>query len=186
MEICFICGRRSHEYGFFSVKNSRHILVSGCGLCYQEYRMECLRCKTIYLPAWGKDMFIPVCQHCECPSPEAEAESERLFEIERRESHKVSVHLSYARKLDLPAALTARNWCETLRDFNYTCAYCLTAPYEQLDHFIPISKGGPTLPNNCVPACERCNTKKGRRHPDKVTSIPQEALDRVRTYLQSK
>lgn len=39
------------------------------------------------------------------------------------------------------------------------CAYC-SATYEQLDHVIPLSRGGTNWPANLRPACARCNRSK--------------------------
>ncbi len=30
-----------------------------------------------------------------------------------------------------------------------------------MDHLIPISRGGKSSKNNCVPSCKECNSKKG-------------------------
>jgi len=79
--------------------------------------------------------------------------------------------------------LSYREWLTTLEDFNWLCAYCQKHPYEVLEHFIPITKGGDTITSNCVPACKDCNAAKSGKHPNKVKLIPREDIDRVRTYL---
>jgi hypothetical protein len=47
------------------------------------------------------------------------------------------------------------------RKFGYCCAYCGVKP-ERLDpdHVVPLSKGGPNIIGNLLPACARCNTDK--------------------------
>lgn len=43
------------------------------------------------------------------------------------------------------------------------CHYCgrKVAPKElTLDHLVPVSRGGKSTKNNCVPACKDCNNKK--------------------------
>lgn len=40
------------------------------------------------------------------------------------------------------------------------CHYC-GGPGGTLDHIIPYSQGGKTVPNNCVPACWPCNNFRG-------------------------
>lgn len=44
----------------------------------------------------------------------------------------------------------------------HRCAYCgIRCTYGiTLEHVIPKSKGGPTVYENCVMACERCNLKR--------------------------
>lgn len=104
----------------------------------------------------------------------------------RKEAQKVSQHNARARWSDLCATLTVEEWFTTIRDFEGKCAYCLSAPYEQLDHFLPISQGGGTWQFNCVPACRKCNYAKGQRNPYKecsAISIPAKHIIRVNHYL---
>jgi len=49
---------------------------------------------------------------------------------------------------------------ESLTDeFGGECAYC-GAPATTWDHIIPVAGGGRTEPNNIVPACMSCNSRK--------------------------
>jgi 5-methylcytosine-specific restriction endonuclease McrA len=48
-------------------------------------------------------------------------------------------------------------------EFGNCCAYCGSAEPLQVDHFIPISKDGPHLLTNIVPACHACNSGKRDR-----------------------
>lgn len=56
-------------------------------------------------------------------------------------------------------------------DFNLTCAYCqcdlsVDKPrLKQLDHFIPLKKGGFDAIENLIPACISCNSGKRDRIP---------------------
>lgn len=43
--------------------------------------------------------------------------------------------------------------------FGNCCAYC-NGPYEEVDHVIPLSRGGTNWPANLRPACSHCNRKK--------------------------
>lgn len=42
------------------------------------------------------------------------------------------------------------------------CAYC-GGPFEDLDHVIPLSRGGSKRPANLRPACRHCNRSKGTK-----------------------
>jgi len=89
-----------------------------------------------------------------------------------------------ASQAGLPATLTIEQWLKTLEHFGGKCAYCQGRSGIIIEHFIPLplaSSG--TTRENCVPSCYACNSKKGNSHPDEVTAISREALDRVRSQL---
>lgn len=68
----------------------------------------------------------------------------------------------------LDRATKAKVWAKT--DGN--CWYCGTAtnPFRnfEVDHFIPIARGGTDEDNNLVPACSRCNGRKGDRDAESI------------------
>jgi hypothetical protein len=90
--------------------------------------------------------------------------------------------LRQARIRGLQATLTFREWIETLDYFNWRCAYC-GHRFELLEHFIPLSLGGGTTRDNCVPGCYSCNTKKRSVHPFEAP-IPN--IHVVYSYLRSR
>lgn len=51
-----------------------------------------------------------------------------------------------------------RRWVE----FDHCCAYCGVGGDMQVEHVVPISKGGEHHLGNIVPACQRCNFSKGK------------------------
>ena len=51
-----------------------------------------------------------------------------------------------------------RRWVQ----FSHACAYCGADGDLQVEHVIPISKGGEHHLGNIVPACQRCNFSKGK------------------------
>ncbi|MCL4504998.1 MAG: HNH endonuclease [Chloroflexi bacterium] len=90
--------------------------------------------------------------------------------------------LQRARKLELPATLTPREWLDTLDYFGWRCAYCMRAEFACLDHYVPVVQGGGTTRANCVPACTSCNSAKGGRAPQGYV-IKASAYTRVEEYL---
>jgi 5-methylcytosine-specific restriction endonuclease McrA len=61
---------------------------------------------------------------------------------------------------------TAAEWQELKEQYNYRCVYC-GEQFERLtqDHIIPLNKGGAHTKSNIVPACRRCNGRKGDGPP---------------------
>lgn len=99
-------------------------------------------------------------------------------------SGQVSMHLGRARKANTPATLTVKQWSQIVSYFNGKCAYCQSRPFQVLEHFLPISSGGGTTEDNCVPACQQCNSKKGSVPLDRLSTIfPQHMIDRIQNYL---
>ena len=77
---------------------------------------------------------------------------------------------------------------DALNEFDKKCPYCSKNLYEggirdkmEIDHFIPISRGGQHFPWNLIPICKDCNRKKRAKMPTDFLSP--EVFDRVNTYL---
>lgn len=56
------------------------------------------------------------------------------------------------------------------------CWICREAPYEELDHVKPLSKGGPHMLSNLRPACRACNRRKSSKWPFRENSRAASAL----------
>ncbi len=56
---------------------------------------------------------------------------------------------------------TKKEWLDKINLYQNRCAYCDIGLYEHMDHVIPLSRGGAHSLDNIVPACQRCNLKKG-------------------------
>lgn len=67
-----------------------------------------------------------------------------------------------AQKLQTPVAATLEQERAIKALYKFRCAYCGSKPKVlTIDHVIPLSKGGPHVPANLVPACPSCNSSKG-------------------------
>ena len=93
-----------------------------------------------------------------------------------REEHPDNVRAIWqrrrARKAAVTVAFTHDQWLAILAAYDYCCAYC-HKKFKRLqqDHVIPISKGGPHVCWNIVPACRSCNSSKGNRPPKIIPPI---------------
>ncbi|MFZ0408078.1 MAG: HNH endonuclease [Cyanobium sp.] len=62
---------------------------------------------------------------------------------------------------DLCPKLRARRWRQSLHLVtDHHCLYCGDRS-ESIDHVQPLSRGGQSITENCVPACLGCNGSKG-------------------------
>jgi 5-methylcytosine-specific restriction endonuclease McrA len=141
-----------------------------CATCYDKivdrYTETCLICKEKKLEY--KD---GCCIEC--------------YKKESLNIQHVQIHLSRARKAGTEATLTFNQWKRAVEYFNYRCAYCVEYPYEVLEHYIPLTLGGGTTADNCVPACSSCNNRKGNVMPEIFARyFRQENLIRVRDFLE--
>jgi hypothetical protein len=121
-------------------------------------------------PSYGIDCPLLCCPACVQTLLEAIARQRRLRAYNRllaREDYRVWTQCERARLAGMEATLTLEEWLPRLKTFGWRCAYC-GGPYEVLEHFVPITRGGGTTVRNCVPACRSCNGKKGDRHPDEI------------------
>lgn len=78
--------------------------------------------------------------------------------LRRRASRAVS------RRHDTEGAdLTTKQWEAMLQAANGICSYCGTEQRLQLDHVLPLSRGGRHTLTNVVPACADCNMVKNSK-----------------------
>ncbi len=61
---------------------------------------------------------------------------------------------------DLCPKLRVRRWRQSIHTCTgKSCIYC-GKPSESIDHVVPLSRGGLSITENCVPACLSCNGDK--------------------------
>ena len=79
--------------------------------------------------------------------------SKRKTEIKRRNSLKAS-----------DCTLTKEEWETIKAEHNHRCAYCgKKSKRLEMDHIIPVSRGGPHTMENIAPSCRKCNASKGNK-----------------------
>jgi 5-methylcytosine-specific restriction endonuclease McrA len=81
-------------------------------------------------------------------------------------SHAIRQSRRRARKAMAGGNVTQEEWLEQLEVFGHRCAYCLEKCDKlQMEHVIPIARGGPHTIDNVVPSCGPCNFRKYDRGP---------------------
>ncbi len=110
--------------------------------------------------------------------------SRQYNQHQRRQYMKVLRQVRRAKAHGRPATLTTGQWRYAIRCFAGRCAYCEDAPYQVLDHYVPVAAGGGTTANNCVPACRACDARKGDLPPGEFVALfPPENIERIQAYF---
>jgi 5-methylcytosine-specific restriction endonuclease McrA len=89
----------------------------------------------------------------------------RSSEYKKLNHDKIRAHLRNrkARKRGCNGKCSAVQAQSRIEFYGGTCAYCTNAPYEHLDHVVPLARGGTGWPANLRPACAKCNMSKGSK-----------------------
>lgn len=66
----------------------------------------------------------------------------------------------------MPGTVPAWLVSKILDIFHGLCVYCLGKNATELDHVVPLSKGGKNSVDNLLPACKSCNSSKGTKDPE--------------------
>jgi 5-methylcytosine-specific restriction endonuclease McrA len=68
---------------------------------------------------------------------------------------------------------TAIEWLALLEWHGGACIYCGSKTLIEIDHRIPLIRGGSNLIENIAPACRSCNRRKNRRTEDEFRALLQ-------------
>ena len=77
-----------------------------------------------------------------------------------KERIRINAQKRRSKKKKLPSTLTEEDWDYALDFFENRCCYCGKKTFLTQDHFVPANDGGGYVPENIVPACLSCNSKK--------------------------
>lgn len=134
----------------------KSFILGICKGCHEEeinkHSVECCICggKFIYI----RNGFVEgrsiqnhmICNHCISP-------------LVAREARRVYGNIYRTKQGGLVSDLTLKEWLQVIHEHDGKCFYC-GAEFQELDHVVPVTKGGGTTKSNCVPACKRCNMRK--------------------------
>lgn len=76
---------------------------------------------------------------------------------------KMHDHLKRARRNNAPGYCSDRQWAARFNYHGRKCRYCekpLDESTVQIEHMVPLARGGTNWPANLVPSCRWCNTSK--------------------------
>ena len=178
---CSECGR-----AFFGEDADQLLPIPGtpssrlyCDECrpamVENYRRTCALCHNDYMNRTPLGNCVNLCKGC-------------WTEARAREAHRVAAHNERARGLSLPATLHLAEWLTAIEAFQGMCAYCGQVPFNEMDHYFPLSAGGGTCSDNVLPICQGCNSKKGRGLPSEQRMrrrFPAGTFERIEAYFAS-
>lgn len=95
--------------------------------------------------AWGKE------------NPEYIRERAAKYRHENRERCRQQVR----KRRSGAGSFSTPKWKSRLEYYGERCVYCGSAERIEIEHRIPLSRGGTNQPANLVPACKSCNCSKG-------------------------
>lgn len=97
---------------------------------------------------------------------------------------------NHNRRVMQEGTFSVAQWQEACQYFNFECAYCGSELQLTMDHVVPVSSGGKTVPDNIIPACIHCNSSKSDNEMIAwYTSRPfytKERLATILKYVKSK
>jgi len=98
------------------------------------------------------------------PGAEKFRKSEYLQTARGKELSRIYHHNRQARLSENGGTFSREQWLSRFEFYGRRCAYCegeLSSDTVQIEHVIPLSRGGPNWASNLVPACSFCNLSKG-------------------------
>lgn len=100
-------------------------------------------------------------------NPEKQAEYDRNRDpVRRRAQQRASSHNRRARARMAEGFVTPDIIRKVLEAYGNVCLRCGAKENIQIDHVVPLSKGGTNLLENLQPLCRSCNARKSDRNSD--------------------
>lgn len=90
----------------------------------------------------------------------------REYQSEHPEVKWAARYRSRALQHGLPAETDPFTKGDVVDRYGDSCFYCETGEFEELDHYVPVSKGGRHTLGNVRPSCHPCNSAKRSADPD--------------------
>lgn len=150
---CARCGAFFHKGPRIPVSD-RYFCSRRCsGMASAEHRATTARCRVCEAEYVTANPIQRICKSC--------ARTRRLRSISVRNRRRKAL-----RRGALGPTHTEAEWNALLDRHGRLCAYCREKPAEHRDHVMPVSRNGSDAIDNILPACARCNTRKGAILPE--------------------
>jgi len=98
--------------------------------------------------------------YCLACSAKKAREYRKQYKERARRSHRVAQAKRRAEKRHAGGAFTATDWLHVLDRYGHQCVCCGATEDLQIDHIVPLSKGGAHNIDNIQPLCGFCNRHK--------------------------
>lgn len=131
---------------------------------YEKTHDKCSRCgnwyeKGVVILYKGHRMYMPKKLCKSCVEQDEKERAARAFD--KKESTRVEMANNRTKKYGLVSDLSLDEWKSIIEKHENKCVYC-GGEWSDLEHVIPVSRGGGTTVGNVVTSCRSCNSKKGR------------------------
>ena len=141
---------------------------------------ESLPTDQFHRDARAKDGLQSWCKACQAVRYAANPEKFRARDAAYRTAHpdKVAAQKARrrARKAGAAGTFSTEQWLARLDYYGGKCIYCGTTDNIQIEHRIPLSRGGTNWPSNLVPACGSCNSKKNTKTEKEYLTLLQSVV----------
>ncbi len=88
---------------------------------------------------------------------------DRRTKLKNRDTVKAVQNAYRSRKRGAAGECSSEKWKSRLDYYGGRCVYCGSSESIEIEHRIPLSRGGTNWPSNLVPACKSCNCKKAKK-----------------------
>ena len=170
MKSCSKCGKIKPTDEFHKDRSSRDGLTSACKICrcgqQTRFRLDNPeRAREIYSNWRQANVEDARSNYNRWRSRNVEQRREYLRSWYQQNPGKKAEHDNTRRGLeqDAKGRFTADQWEARLEYHGHKCYYCGSVDRIQVEHRIPLSRGGTNWPSNLVPACRTCNSSKGTK-----------------------
>jgi 5-methylcytosine-specific restriction endonuclease McrA len=178
-KICVRCKQSKDVSDFRKFKANRDGLQSYCNECQKEYNREYRKNNPRYAEQHKEESARYRNKHVEqvreilrkwyfknvTLNRQRNRSAMKIWRSENKE--KIKMYEENRRALILGVegnGITVEEWETIKNEASNRCSYCGQKSNKlQMDHVVPVSKGGSHNAENIVPACPSCNQSKGNR-----------------------